>query len=169
MFDRIEIKPIHFIAVILGLVILLMMQCNRNSKLNTINKGLEEKVIRVKSNVDASLDSVEYYKNKNNYFVSEISGYQYTIKELENENNNLLSDYTNALADVVELKRVNQLLKAEVNIHEIDTIYATLDDDTTLVFSDSTNYGDNNWRTFDARVNVFLKDTTFMVLITVHL
>jgi len=160
MFDRLEIKPIHFIAAILGLVILLMMQCNRNSKLKSINLGLENKVTRTEANVKAGLDSIEVYKNKNNYHISEISGYQFTIKELTGEKANILKDYENALADVVELKNVNQLLRAEVAIHEVDTIFATLDGDTALLFSDSTNYGDNNWRTFDARVNVFLKDST---------
>ena len=135
------------------------MECNRNSKLKQVNKGLEDKVTRVEANVKAGLDSIEVYKNKNNYHISEISGYQYTIKELEGEKSNILKEYKDALADVVELKRINQLLKAEVAIHEVDTIFAILDGDTALLFSDSTNYGDNNWRTFDARVDVFLKDS----------
>ena len=156
----IKIKPIHLIAVILGLVLLLMMECNRNSKLRQVNKGLEQQVTRVEANVEAGLDSIEVYKTKNNYYVNQISGYQYTLKELETKNDGLLKEYNNALAEVTDLKRINQLLKAEVNIKEVDTIYASLEGDTSLVFTDSTNYGDNNRRKFDARVNVFLEDST---------
>mgnify|MGYP001229086170 FL=1 len=159
MMTSIKIKPIHFIAAILGLVILLMMECNRNSKLKQVNKGLEQQVTRVEANVEASLDTIEVYKTKNNYYVNQISGYQYTLKELESKNGDLLKEYSDALAEVSDLKKINQLLKAEVNIKEVDTMYASLDGDTSLVFEDSTNYGDNNWRKFEARVDVFLEDS----------
>ena len=155
MFKKIEIKPIHFIAAILVLVLLMLMQCNRISKLKVKNTALENKVVRVKANVDAKSDSIETYINEKGYYINEIQGYQYTVKELETENKGLLKDYQKALADVVELKNLNQLLRTELSIKETDTVYATVKNDTTLIFKDSTNYGDDNWRKFDATVNVF--------------
>ena len=92
MFKKLEIKPIHFITVILVMVLLLLHQCNRTSKLKAINNGLENKIERVKANVDAANDSVISYQNKNDYYVNEISGYQYTVAELKGENKKLLKD-----------------------------------------------------------------------------
>ena len=67
MFKSLEIKPIHFISVILVLILLLMHQCNRTAKIKAINGGLEKKVERVEANVIASQDSVKYYKNSTQY------------------------------------------------------------------------------------------------------
>ena len=142
MFKKLEIKPIHFIAAILVLILLLLHQCNRTSKFKAINEGLENKVDRVKANVEAANDTIITYKNDNDYYVNEISGYQYTIAELKGEN--------------------NQLLKAEVNIVQVDTVFAEVENDTTLAFADSTHYGDNNWRKFDAKVNIFHRDGTLV-------
>lgn len=155
MFKKLEIKPIHFIAAILVLVLLMLFQCNRISKLKVKNTALENKVVRVKANVEASADTIQTYINEKGYYINEIQGYQYTVKELETENKGLLKDYKKALADVVELKNLNQLLRTELSIKEVDTVYATVQNDTTLLFTDSTHYGDDNWRKFDATVNVF--------------
>ena len=155
MFNKLEIKPIHFITAILVLVLLMLFQCNRISKLKVKNTALENKVVRVKANVEASADTIQTYINEKGYYINEIQGYQYTVKELETENKSLLKDYKKALADVVELKNLNQLLRTELSIREVDTVYATVQNDTTLLFTDSTDYGDDNWRKFDATVNVF--------------
>ena len=162
MFKKLEIKPIHFITTILVILLLLLHQCNRTSKLKVINQGLENKIERVKANVEAANDTIITYKNDNDYYINEISGYQYTIAELKGENKDLLKDYEKALSDVAELKRLNQLLKAEVNIVQVDTIFADVENDTTLAFVDSTHYGDNNWRKFDAKVNIFHRDGTLV-------
>ena len=162
MFKKLEIKPIHFIAAILVLILLLLHQCNRTSKFKAINEGLENKVERVKANVEAANDTIITYKNDNDYYVNEISGYQYTIAELKGENKDLLIDYEKAMKNVAELKRLNQLLKAEVNIVQVDTVFAEVENDTTLAFADSTHYGDNNWRKFDAKVNIFHRDGTLV-------
>ena len=120
MFKTLEIKPIHFIATILLLIILLMHQCNRTSKIKAINKGLEVKVERAGQNIIASQDSIKYYKNENDYLVSEITAYEFTAEELTNDANDLYAKYENALGDIKKLKKVNQLLSAEINIKEVD-------------------------------------------------
>ena len=124
MFKKLEIRPIHFIVTILVILLLLLHQCNRVSKLKVTNQALENKVERVKANVEASNDTIFAYKNDNDYYINEISGYQYTVNELENENKDLLNDYQKALSNVVELKRLNQLLKAEVTIVQVDSVFA---------------------------------------------
>jgi hypothetical protein len=158
MVKKIEIKPIHFIAVILVLIIILMHQCNRNGKIKAINKGLENKVERVEANVIASKDSIKYYKNENDYLVSEISSYEFTAEELKNEANNLYAKYEDALGDIKKLKRVNQLLSAEISIKETDTVYAFIESDSVLYFNDSTDYGDGNWRKWNSKISLFEKD-----------
>ncbi len=158
MVKKIEIKPIHFIAVILVLIILLMHQCNRNGKIKAINKGLENKVERVEANIIAGQDSVRYYKNKNDFLVSEISAYEFTAEELKNESNDLYSKYENALGDIKKLKNINQLLSAEISIKETDTVYAFVKSDSVLYFNDSTDYGDGNWRKWNSKVSLFKKD-----------
>ena len=148
----------HFIAVILVLIIILMHQCNRNGKIKAINKGLENKVERVEANVIASKDSIKYYKNENDYLVSEISSYEFTAEELKNEANNLYAKYEDALGDIKKLKRVNQLLSAEISIKETDTVYAFIESDSVLYFNDSTDYGDGNWRKWNSKISLFEKD-----------
>lgn len=158
MFKSLEIKPIHFIMVILILIILLMLQCDRAAKVKAINVGLENKVERVEANIIASQDSVLYYKNENDFYISEISSYEYTAKELKNEAGDLYVKYENALGKIKELKKVNQLLSAEIIIKEIDTVYAYIENDSILYFNDSTDYGDGNWRKWNSRISLFEKD-----------
>lgn len=158
MFKSLEIKPIHFISVILVLIILLMFQCNRTAKIKAINNGLEKKVERVEANVIAGQDTVKFYKNKNDFLVSEITAYQYTANELKNEADDLYAKYENALGDIKKLKRVNQLLSAEISIKEVDTVYAFIESDSVLYFNDSTDYGDGNWRKWNSKISLFEKD-----------
>lgn len=158
MFKSLEIKPIHFISVILVLIILLMFQCNRTAKIKAINGGLEKKVERVEANVIASQDSIKYYKNENDYLVSEITAYEFTAEELTNDANDLYAKYENALGDIKKLKKVNQLLSAEINIKEVDTVYAFIESDSVLYFNDSTDYGDGNWRKWNSKISLFEKD-----------
>ena len=144
--------------VILILIILLMLQCDRAAKVKAINVGLENKVERVEANIIASQDSVLYYKNENDFYISEISSYEYTAKELKNEAGDLYVKYENALGKIKELKKVNQLLSAEIIIKEIDTVYAYIENDSILYFNDSTDYGDGNWRKWNSRISLFEKD-----------
>ena len=154
MFKKIEIKPIHFIAAILVLLLLMLMQCNRVSKLKQENVALENKVERIKGNVEASVDTVEVFTNNSGFYINEIKGYQFTVKELKKEKVGLLSKYKEALEDAVKLERLNQLLQAQINIKDVDTVWAIVKNDTTLIFSDSTFYEDDNWRKFTATVDV---------------
>ena len=158
MFKSLEIKPIHFISVILVLIILLMLQCNRTAKIKAINGGLEKKVERVAANVIASQDSIRYYKNENDYLVSEITAYEFTTEELKNNANDLYTKYEDALGDIKKLERVNQLLSAEISIKETDTVYAFIESDSVLYFNDSTDYGDGNWRKWNSKISLFEKD-----------
>lgn len=158
MFKTLEIKPIHFIATILLLIILLMHQCNRTAKIKAINKGLEIKVERAGQNIIASQDSIKYYKNENDFLVSEITAYEFTAEELTNDANDLYAKYENALGDIKKLKKVNQLLSAEINIKEVDTVYAFIESDSVLYFNDSTDYGDGNWRKWNSKISLFEKN-----------
>lgn len=158
MFKSLEIKPIHFISVILILILLLMHQCNRNTKIKAINKGLEVKVERAGQNIIAKQDSVRYYKNENDFLVSEITAYEFTAEELKNNANDLYTKYENALGEIKKLKKVNQLLSAEIIIKEVDTVYAFVENDSILYFNDSTDYGDGNWRKWNSKISLFEKD-----------
>ena len=155
MFKKLEIKPIHFISVILVLIILLMYQCNRTDKIKAINVALEDKVERVESNFLAGQDTIEYYKNKNDFYVGEIRAYTYTANELKNEGDELFEKYNNALGEIKKLEKVNQLLSTQINIVEVDTVFASIENDSVLYFNDSTNYGDGNWRMWNSKISLF--------------
>lgn len=155
-----KIRPIHFIAVILMLLLLLLFQCNSMSVLKEKNNALENKVERINGNVEASKDTIESFRNKNGYYISEIKGYQYTIEELKDSNSDILEKYKDALDEAVELERINQVLQAQLEIKDVDTVWAIVENDTVLIFRDSTNYGDDNWRKFTADIRVSLKDST---------
>ena len=135
-----------------------MLQCNRTAKIKAINGGLEKKVERVAANVIASQDSIRYYKNENDYLVSEITAYEFTAEELKNNANDLYAKYEDALGDIKKLERVNQLLSAEISIKETDTVYAFIESDSVLYFNDSTDYGDGNWRKWNSKISLFEKD-----------
>lgn len=158
-FKKIKIQPIHFISAILVMILLMLFQCNRVSILKQKNDALENKVERIKGNAEASVDTIEVFKNDNGFYINEIKGYQFTVKELKNENGGLLKKYKKALESAVKLERLNQLLEAQININNVDTVWAIVKNDTTLIFSDSTFYDDGNWRKFTASVDVSLNDT----------
>ena len=117
-----KIRPIHFIAVILALLLLLLFQCNSMSVLKEKNNALENKVDRINGNVEASKDTIESFRNKNGYYMSEIKGYQYTIEELKDSNSDILKKYKDALNEAVELERINQVLQAQLEIKDVDTV-----------------------------------------------
>ena len=137
---------------------MLMYQCNRTSKIKAINAGLEKKIDRVESNILAANDTIKYYKNKNDFYISEITAYEYTTKELAGEANDLYSKYEGALGEIKKLKRVNQLLSAEIKIKEVDTVYAVVENDSVLLFQDSTDYGDGNWRKWSSKISLFQEE-----------
>ena len=97
MFKKIEIKPIHFIAVILVLIILMMGQCSRISGLKAERSALETKITRVENNILASNDSVAFYKNGQDYYISQISGFEKTKQELLADKDQAYQKYVSVL------------------------------------------------------------------------
>lgn len=159
MFKKIEIKPIHFVAVILVLIILMMGQCSRISGLKAERTALETKITRVENNILASKDSVAFYKNKQNYYISQISGFEKTKQELLDDKEEAYKKYVDALDLNKKLKGVNNLLRTQLTTK--DSIIAAMmkvtnnpDGTATITLSDDKDFGDNNWRKFNGSVIV---------------
>jgi hypothetical protein len=160
MFKSFEIKPIHFISVILILIILMMGQCSRMSTLKAQRDANEDKVTRIENNLAAANDSIKSYKSKNNYFVSQISGFEKTVEELRNEKDQTYKKYVEALDLNKKLKNVNSLLLIEIqNRDSIINAMASVTYDgeiTRISFRDDKDFGGNNWRKFNGEVSLKL-------------
>lgn len=158
MFKSFEIKPIHFISVILILIILMMGQCSRMSTLKEQRDANASKVTRIENNLKAANDSVVKYKTKNNYYVSQISGFERTVKELRKENKETYKKYVGVLDLNKKLKNVNNLLMIE--IQNRDSIINAMGsvtyegDIAKISLFDNKDFGDNNWRKFTGEIQV---------------
>ena len=159
MFKKIEIKPIHFVAVILVLIILMMGQCSRISGLKAERTALETKITRVENNILASNDSVNFYKNGQDYYISQISGFEKTRQELLDQKDQAYKNYVGALDLNKKLKGVNNLLKTQITVKDsiINAMTNVTDNEngtSTINLSDNKEFGDNNWRRFKGNVLV---------------
>lgn len=169
MFKKIEIKPIHFVAVILVLIILMMGQCSRISGLKAERMALETKITRVENNILASNDSVVFYKNKQNYYISQISGFEKTKQELLDDKEKAYQKYVDALDLNKKLKGVNSLLRTEIStkdsiINSMMNVTNNSDGTSTINLADNKNFGDNNWRRFKGSVLVKRQGDTISAL-----
>lgn len=169
MFKKIEIKPIHFVAVILVLIILMMGQCSRISGLKAERSALETKITRVENNILASNDSVVFYKNKQDYYVSQISGFEKTKQELLDDKEQTYKKYVDALDLNKKLKGVNNLLKTQLTtkdsiINSMMTVTNNIDGTSTINLADNKDFGDNNWRKFKGSVLVKRQGDTLSAL-----
>jgi len=169
MFKKIEIKPIHFVAVILVLIILMMGQCSRISGLKAERSALETKITRVENNILASNDSVVFYKNKQDYYISQISGFEKTKQELLDDKEQTYKKYVDALDLNKKLKGVNNLLKTQITtkdsiINSMMTVTNNSDGTSTINLADNKDFGDNNWRRFKGSVLVKRQGDTLSAL-----
>lgn len=159
MFKKIEIKPVHFIVAILVLIVLMMGQCSRISGLKSERNALEAKVERVENNVLAANDTVIFYKNKQDYYISQISGFEKTKQELLNEKDQAYKKYVDALDLNKKLKGVNNLLQTQITtkdsiINAMMSVTNNGNGTSTINLSDNKDFGDNNWRKFKGSVLV---------------
>ena len=159
MIKKLEIKTVHFIIIILVLIIIMMGQCSRFSGLKSERDALETKVERVENNVLAANDSVNIYKNKQDYYISQISGFEKTRQELLDEKDQSYKNYVGVLDLNKKLKGVNNLLKTQITtkdsiINAIVDVTNNGNGTSTINLSDDKNFGDNNWRKFKGSVLV---------------
>jgi hypothetical protein len=169
MFKKIEIKPIHFVAVILVLIILMMGQCSRISGLKAERSALETKITRVENNILASNDSVVFYKNKQDYYISQISGFEKTKQELLDDKEQTYKKYVDVLDLNKKLKGVNNLLKTQITtkdsiINSMMSVTNNTDGTSTINLADNKDFGDNNWRRFKGSVLVKRQGDTLNAL-----
>jgi len=96
---------------------------------------------RVSNNFKASKDSIQTLIDKNGVLIAKTSGYQLTIDEMKNDYDSLFTlfniEKNKPPKTIIEYK-----YKLTENISEIPTIAS----DSLISYSDSTYYGDGNWR-----------------------
>ena len=132
--------------VIAALAFVLLGQCSSNSALREDVKVLEVQVENERANYEAAHDSVEIYRNANGYLEAEIKTYVSTAEQLEVQNERLLKKYRKALNLNKDLEGVNLLLSSEIKLKDSLLISSTINADSTFMFKDSADFGDNNTR-----------------------
>ena len=136
---------IPFIAIAV-LAFVLLGQCSANTSLRGDIKELKVEVQNGKSNLAASQDTVETYVNKNGFLESEIMSYVITADNLKDDYSKIYEKYRRALDINSKLEGVNTLLSAELKSKDSLLISANILQDSTFIFRDSVDYGDDNTR-----------------------
>lgn len=148
------------ITFILGalFVLLFLKQCNKISDLKQEVKTANQTAQREVNNINAGLDSVRYYKNKNGKLVAEIKGYEFDVVNLREDQKKMILKYQTALNLNKKLNGVNTLLMVDLGLK--DSLIANLrqskiDSLTTKIdFDRADDFGNGNSRTFKGSVYV---------------
>jgi len=121
---------------------------------------------RAMNNLLAEQDSVRTLVKENGGIVASKRSFEYTIDELKKTNKNLINEYSDALGDLNDLKKVNSLLKTELQIvnsikSEISEVEQHSTTNATISFSKQDDFGKGNSRNFKGTVNVSYIDSVF--------
>ena len=145
---------IPFIVIAI-LAFVLLGQCSANSSLREDKKVLKQEIANAKSNLEASQDSVEIYRNKNGYLEAEIKIYVASNEELTENYSDMIKKYQRTLRLNKNLEGVNALLASEIKLKDSLLISSNINPDSTFRFVDSVDYGDNNTRvvTLDGKID----------------
>jgi hypothetical protein len=155
--------------LILGiLVFLLLRQCNQTQKLKTQIKQVETVADRNYSNLLASQDSVQTFKNQRGDLISQISSFEFEVNNLSNENKRLLRSYQNVLSVNEKLKDINTTISTKLKISDslINTqseITYQNNDSLQIELNDYKKWDKYNWRQFDATIQLLKDDDQFKV------
>ena len=141
--------------VIAALAFVLLGQCSANSALREDKKVLKQEIANAKSNLEASQDSVEIYRNENGYLEAEIKIYVASNEELTENYSDMIKKYQRTLRLNKKLEGVNALLASEIKLKDSLLISSNIMPDSTFRFVDSVDYGDNNTRvvTLDGKID----------------
>tara|TARA_B100000963_G_scaffold349283_1_gene358117 strand:- start:3833 stop:4642 length:810 start_codon:yes stop_codon:yes gene_type:complete len=131
-------------------VMLFLRQCNQISNLKQDVKFAQEDADRSLNNYKAAQDSVKVLRNENGDQLAEIRSFEFDLSQLEESQKNLTRRYQKALALNKDLKEVNSLISAELEIKDsldVSTTTETIDTTTTrITFNSEKDFGNGNSR-----------------------
>ena len=140
---------VTFIAGAL-VVMLFLRQCNSIENLKQDVKLAQEDAGRQLNNFKAAQDSVTILRNDNGDQLAQIRSYEFDLSNMESSQAKLTKKYQKALALNKDLKEVNSLISANLEIKDsldVTTTTETIDTTTTKVtFASSEDFGNGNSR-----------------------
>ena len=151
-------------------VMLFLRQCNQISNLKQDVKFAQEDADRSLNNYKAAQDSVKILRNENGDQLAEIRSFEFDLSQLEESQKNLTKRYQKALALNKDLKEVNSLISAELEIKDsldVSTTTETIDTTTTrITFNSEKDFGNGNSRILSGFSTVKFEFGQFEVLNT---
>lgn len=156
------------IMFVMGVIValLLMQQCNRIEGLKEELEIAQKVADRNYNNLLASQDTIRLERNINGDLVSTISSYEYSIEILQDQKEDILKKYNDALALNQRYKEINNLISAQLEIKDsiISASKVTVDNDSIKVdLVDNKKWDKYNWRNFRGEVVLYPKDSLFIV------
>jgi len=141
------------------LILLLLMQCNKNETLKREISNNNIISTRNINNINASKDTIRFERNKNGVLVAKKLSYEYDIRTLTETNKKVIKDYVNSLNLNTNLKGINSLLSAELRIKDSiinsgGIVVNHTDSTATLTFNDEKKWDRYNWRKFNGTVDI---------------
>lgn len=155
--------------IFVSFILIIIQQCNLNSKLNEeirLNKKISDRNL---NNYKASLDTIKFIKNKEGILIAEKLAYEYNINSLTNENKIQIEKYREALQLNKKLKGVNAVLNTELIIknqiiNSKSDVLKLSDSLYSLNFSDSINWDKYNWRRFNSDIDIKLSNKEISIV-----
>ena len=141
---------ISIVAVIF--ILMFLKQCNTNSSLKNEIANIEIENKRLTNNHNASLDSVETYKVKENTWRSKKKGYELSVDELKKEYSELLGDFK-----IEKNKPPITIIQTVAEIKESITDINVNVNDSTISFEDDTTYTGGNSRYISSTIPYHLE------------
>lgn len=154
-----------FLAGVL-ITLLLLNQCNRIDNLKEDLRIAEQVANRNYNNLLAAQDTIIIERNANGDLVSTISSYEYTIKQLEQENLELIQDFDKELALNEEYRKINNLISAELRIKDsiIAASTVAVDGDSIKIdLVDNKKWDKYNWRNFRGNIVLYPQDSLYFI------
>ena len=152
------------------LCLLFLKQCNSIENLKQDVKLAQQDADRNLNNFKAAQDSVTVLRNDNGDQLAQIRSFEFDLSNLQNSQANLTKRYQKALALNKDLKKVNSLISAELEITDsLDVATSTEVVDTTtskINFESSRDFGNGNSRILNGYSTVKYDFGKFTVLDT---
>lgn len=140
-------RTIILFIIISLLVGLFFYQKNRTENFKNKYNDQVKETNRITNNYNASQDSLEMYIDKNGNLTGEISGYQITVEEWENQYDSLFSLYR-----IEKNKPPKTIIEYKTQIVENITEIPTQVFDSSITFTDTANYGNGNYRIISGKI-----------------
>ena len=152
------------------LCLLFLKQCNSIENLKQDVKLAQQDADRNLNNFKAAQDSVTVLRNDNGDQLAQIRSFEFDLSNLQNSQANLTKKYQKALALNKDLKKVNSLISAELEIKDsldVTTNTEQLDTTTTkITFNSEKDFGNGNSRILNGFSTVKYEFEKFNVLET---